>query len=444
MSRVFVLDTCRKPLMPCLPARARELLRQGKALIFSRFPFTLILKQPSLKKTQPIEVKIDPGSKVSGIALVACAQKQLIWGANLYHRGEKIKHALLARRALRRSRRFRKTRYRQARFLNRKKRGLPPSLQSRVDNVCQWIKRIQHLAPISSIAVEIARFDMQKLDNPEISGVEYQQGTLFGYEIREYLLEKWGRKCVYCNQENIPLEIDHLIPKSKGGSNRLSNLVIACRACNQEKSNRSLEEYKPQVLQKITKKSSLKDAAAVNATRNELSKSICKLQIPTSFWSGGRTKFNRISQGYQKDHWIDAACVGESGNNIEIPLSFHPLQIEAMGRGTRQACRVNAYGFPRTKAKSVKRVYGFQTGDLVNAKVLVGKKAGCYSGRIAIRTSGYFNIKEKMDTIQGIHARYCKLVQHLDGYNYYFNKKGCVSSPPKLKIMGGVSTQTFR
>ena len=150
-------------------------------------------------------------------------------------------HRLLSRRAIRRGRRNRKTRYRPARFNNRtRKEGwLAPSLQSRVDNVSIWVRRLQKLVPLSSIVVETVRFDMQKIQAPEITGIEYQQGDLLGYEIREYLLEKWGRKCAYCNEENTRLEIDHIVAKSAGGSNRVANLTIACRECNVKKGNSS-------------------------------------------------------------------------------------------------------------------------------------------------------------------------------------------------------------
>ncbi len=247
MQRVFVLDSTKNPLMPCHPARARELLSNGKAQVYQQFPFTIILLQRTGGVTQETELKVDPGSRVTGMAIVAkhSKGKKLLWAANLQHRGKQIKKALDTRRALRRSRRSRKTRYRKSRFNNRvRKEGwLPPSLHSRVHNVLSWGKRLLKRIPLTSLAVETVRFDLQKLQNPEISGVDYNQGTLFSYEIREYLLEKWGRKCAYCSKEGIPLEIDHVVPKSKGGSNRVSNLTIACRSCNEKKGNKPIKEF---------------------------------------------------------------------------------------------------------------------------------------------------------------------------------------------------------
>ncbi|KHD09012.1 HNH endonuclease [Candidatus Thiomargarita nelsonii] len=427
MQRVFVLDLEKKPLMPCHPARARELLNKGRAAVYKRYPFTLILKDKIGGDVQPVELKFDPGSKTTGIALVGHFERglEIVFGANLNHRGQKIKKDLESRRANRRGRRNRKTRYRPARFNNRRRTEgwLPPSLMSRVFNVETWAKRLQGLIPITSIAVETVRFDTQKMQNPEVSDVEYQQGELAGYEVREYLLEKWGRQCAYCGAEKVPLEIEHIQPKSKGGSNRVFNLTIACRKCNQKKGNRSIEDFlkrKPTVLKRIkaqTKKS-LKDTAAVNVTRYAIGNALKQFGLPVTFWSGGRTKFNRTQQKYPKDHWIDAACVGETGEHVLIPKTLKPLSVTAVGHGSRQMCRVDQYGFPRTTAKKQKVVKGFQTGDIVKAVVTRGKKIGTYIGRVAVRASGSFNISTKNGTTQGISWKYCQRIQAVDGYSY--------------------------
>ena len=201
---VFVLDTQLKPLTPCSPGTARRLLKARKAAIYRRFPFTIVLKKTVEETPQPCRVKIDPGSKVTGLAILK--DLQVLWAAELTHRGQAIKDALLSRRQLRRTRRHRKTRYRKPRFLNRKRKPgwLPPSLQHRVDTTLTWVNRLRKVCPLASMSQELVRFDTQKLQNPEVSGVEYQQGELFGYEVREYLLEKWGRKCAYCGVGNTP------------------------------------------------------------------------------------------------------------------------------------------------------------------------------------------------------------------------------------------------
>lgn len=272
------------------------------------------------------------------------------------------------------------------------------------------------------------RFDTQKLQNPEISGVEYQQGTLYGYEIREYLLEKWGRACVYCGKRNAKLEIDHIVPRSCRGTNNVSNLTITCRECNQKKSNQSLKDFlgdKEKSFTWITRFSRipLRDASAINSTRIAIGERLKAIGLPVTSYSGGQTKYNRCMQGYEKEHWIDAACVGKSGEHVTLSEVDAILEIQAIGRGSRQMCKVDRFGFPRTSPKRQKRVFGFQTGDMVRAIVTSGKKTGTYKGKVAIRSTGNFNIKTPEHTVEGINAKFCSLLHQLDGYQYHYKKK---------------------
>ncbi|MCC6168358.1 MAG: HNH endonuclease [Caldilineaceae bacterium] len=409
-NRVFVLDTDRRPLSPCHPARARELLRTGKAAIFRRYPFTIILNgaRPDADPA-PLTLKVDPGGKTSGLALVQ--NSRVVWAAELTHRGAQIKAALQKRRAIRRSRRNRKPR-----FLNRTRRAgrLAPSLQSRVDNLRSWCVRLRRLTPVSGISMELVRFDTQLMQNAEVTGVEYQQGELAGYEVREYLLEKWGRTCVYCGASGVPLEVEHITPKARGGSDRVSNLALACRECNQAKGSRTAAEFGHAAVQAKARQP-LEGAAAVNATRWAVWRMFVACGLPVEVGAGGRTQFNRTRQGYPKAHWIDAACVGESGGAVRLCAAHQPLQIKAMGRGTRRMVNCDRYGFPRGKAKQFKRVRGFQTGDIVRAVVPQGKKKGVYEGAVSIRASGSFKIGGQVD---GISWRYCRLLHRVDGYDY--------------------------
>ena len=318
MSNVFVVDTNKQPLSPVHPARARKLLDQRKAAVYRRYPFTIILKVSiSNPVVADLRIKIDPGSKTTGIAVVNDESGEVVFAAELSHRGHKIKESLDGRRAIRRSRRARHTRYRKARWQNRRRKEgwLPPSLQSRIANILTWIARLRKVCTITSISLELVRFDMQLMENPEISGVEYQQGTLAGYETREYLLEKWGRKCAYCSKENIPLQIEHIVPRAKGGSNRVSNLCLSCEKCNRLKGTKSREEFlvaKPDLATRILAqaKAPLKDAAAVNTTRWELFRRLQDLGLPIECGEGALTKYNRTTRELPKTHWLDAACVG--------------------------------------------------------------------------------------------------------------------------------------
>ncbi|WP_017659214.1 RNA-guided endonuclease IscB [Baaleninema simplex] len=420
-NHVFVLDANRKPLTPCKPGVARSLLKAGKASVFRRYPFTLILKKEVDANPEPIEIKLDPGSQVTGIALKQ--GDRIIFGAELQHRSQQIKDALLSRRQLRRSRRNRKTRYRQARFLNRTRPNgwLAPSLQHRIDTTMTWVNRFRRLAPIAHISQELVRFDLQLMQNPEISGIEYQQGELPGYEVREYLLEKWNQKCAYCGAKNVALEVEHIHPKSKGGTDRVSNLTLACHSCNQSKGNQDIRDFlsgKPDLLSRILRqaKSPLKDAAAVNSTRWALLTALKQTGLPVATGTGGQTKFNRTRWELPKAHWLDAACVGKI-ESLEI-LTSKPLLIAAKGHGTRQMCGTDKYGFPTRHRSRVQIHKGFQTGDIVTATVMTGKKIGSYVGRVLCRASGSFDITTASGRVAGISHKYCKPIHRKDGYAY--------------------------
>ncbi len=421
---IFVVDVEKRPLAPIHPGLARQLLKQKKAAIYRQFPFTLILKESRSDTTVPnLTIKIDPGSKTTGFAILNGAK--VIWAAELTHRGQVIKDALLSRRQLRRGRRNRHTRYRQARFLNRTRpQGwLAPSLQHRVETTLTWADKLIKFAPIGSIIQELVRFNLQQLENPEISGVEYQQGELVGYEVREYLLNKWNRKCAYCGAQKVPLQVEHIHPKAKGGSNRISNLCLACDPCNKKKGIQDIEQFlakKPDVLKRIKAqvKRPLKDAAAVNSTRWALFNRLKETGLPVSTGSGGQTKFNRTRLGLPKSHWLDAACVGQV-EELDV-LSSQPLLIKAGGHGTRQMCGTDKFGFP-TRHKSRRQIHkGFQTGDIVSATVTTGKKVGSYVGRVLCRASGSFDIATTTGRVAGISYKYCKPIHKKDGYSYGF------------------------
>jgi 5-methylcytosine-specific restriction endonuclease McrA len=434
---VFVLDRYGRPVMPCTEKRARLLLERGRARVHHVLPFVIRLvdRNANSCEFQPLRLKLDPGSKVTGIALVrefngGIAVLNLF---DLIHRGRQISEALTARRNMRRARRSRNTRYRAPRFLNRRKpKGwLAPSLQHRVDTTMAWVNRICRWVPVTALSTELVRFDMQAMENPEISGVEYQQGTLAGYEVREYLLEKWGRKCMYCDKENVPLQMEHITPRASGGTNRISNLGTACQPCNYKKAALDIRVFlrkDPTRLAWILAqaKRPLRDAAAVNATRWALLNSLKATDLAVEASSGGRTKYNRCRLNVPKTHALDAVCVGavESVTSWRRPA----LAIKATGRGSYQRTRLDKYGFPRGYLLREKSVKGFQTGDMVRATVTAGKKFGTYVGRVAVRASGNFNIQLGKEVVQGISHRYCTMLQRADGYGYSFNMDSNISA----------------
>ncbi|OUM00772.1 HNH endonuclease [Variovorax sp. JS1663] len=431
--------------MPCSEKRASKLLAAGRARVHRVQPFVIRLVDRTHDECtlQPLRLKLDPGSKTTGIAVVRDIEAidagtgEVDRGAavvnltEIIHRGRQISEALTARSQMRRRRRG-NLRYRTPRFLNRggdKAGWLAPSLRHRIDTTMAWVARLQRLAPITAISSELVRFDIQALQNPEVSGTEYQQGTLFGYELREYLLEKWGRQCAYCDIKDVPLQIEHIVARMRGGSNRASNLTLACAFCNQKKGARSIEEFLAKDSKRLARilvqaKRPLKDAAAVNATRWALSTALKTFCLPVELSSGGRTKFNRSMLGIPKTHALDAACVGQVD---AISDWVRPtLVVKCTGRGSYQRTRLDQFGFPRGYLMRSKRVHGFGTGDMVVADVPKGLKAGKHAGRVAVRATGSFNIKTLRDgvssVVQGINHKHCRVVQRNDGYGYFFNR----------------------
>lgn len=422
---VFVLDKRGRALMPCTEKRARLLLERSRARVVRVAPFTIRLVDRLLEDSelQLMRLKLDPGSKVTGVAVTLNGQQgtKAVLLADIVHRTE-IKSKLDARRALRRGRRQRKTRYRKPRFLNRRRTEgwLAPSLEARVNQVMNTTCRMMHWLPIQAVSMELVRFDTQALDNPEIQGVEYQQGELLGYEVREYLLTKFGRTCVYCKGKrgDVHLEVEHIIPRSRGGSNRVSNLTIACHTCNQEKGNLTAEEYgHPEIGAKA--KAPLKDAAFVNATRWRLYHRLQETRQPVECGTGGRTKMQRTQHELPKEHYYDALCVGASTPSAFIGIPKMVLTLTVKGRGSRRMVLCDRYGFPRGKAKAAKRIHGFQTGDRVRADVPTGKYAGTWCGRVSIRANDYFDIKGPDGVMaQGVSWKHMRVLQRADGWHY--------------------------
>ncbi|MDD2729163.1 MAG: RNA-guided endonuclease IscB [Malikia sp.] len=432
------------------------LLERGRARVHRLVPFVIRLtdRQVADCALQPLRLKLDPGSKGTGLALVRDTEQvdantgEIQRGAavlnlfELVHRGRQISEALTARRAMCRRRRG-NLRYRAPRFLNRRKpKGwLAPSLRHRVDTTLAWVNRLQRWAPVAALSSELVRFDMQALDNPDIEGAQYSQGTLAGYEVREYLLEKWGRKCAYCDATGVPLQVEHIHPKARGGTNRVSNLTLACQACNARKDALPLEVFVTDQARlariQAQLKRPLKDAAAVNSTRKALVQALQATGLPVETASGGRTKYNRCRLTIPKTHALDAVCVGD----VDIVTNWGKptLTLKCTGRGSYQRTRLNQYGFPRGYLMRTKRVKGFATGDLVRAEVPSGKKTGTHRGRVAVRATGSFNIQTGTEVVQGISHRHCQVLQRADGYGYIQQQ-----SSPKKEAGEGRATRTMR
>ena len=421
---VFVLDKSKKPLDTIADAEARILLKNKLAVVHKVYPFTIRLKDNSCgSKDRAYTVKIDPGSKHTGIAIVD-DNNQVVMLAEIEHRGHIIKINLDKRRAVRRSRRQRNTRYRPARFLNRTRPDgwLAPSVKSRADNVINFIKKYKKLINITKVMIENVSFDVaQMASDNKLWGSDYQQGNLYQKELRSFIFSRSNSKCVYCGAK--AEEVDHVVPRSNGGTNSTYNLVAACRSCNEKKSNLTLKAFGKLIgkdYSHLEPKKLPKDAAIVQSARNYMISEIAKLVPDTTTHDAWLTKYNRDELGLPKEHYYDALSVG----NIQDYkfLTDKILVISAKGRGSRQMCRVDKYGFPRTSAKASKSVKGFQTGDIVKAVVHTGSKQGEYLGRVVVRSRGQFNIPTNKNSTVDIGYKYCRLIQRGDGYSYNYKE----------------------
>jgi len=351
---VYVLNMRGQPLMPTTQQKANKLLKQKKAKVVHRMPFTIQLDYATGETKQPVTLGVDSGYKHIGLS--AKTEKKELFSTEVQLRTDIVK-LLKDRSQYRRGRRSRLW-HRKARFLNRKRPEgwLAPSIQNKLNAHIKVINQVKAILPVSKINVEVATFDTQKMVNPEISGMEYQQGELQGYEIREYLLEKWGRKCAYCGKKNVPLEIEHIIPKSRGGSNRVDNLTLACRECNQKKDNMTAEEFGHPEVQKKAKET-LKATAFMNIVRWKLVDKLRESGNIVNVTYGYITKSNRIALNIPKSHVNDAFCIA-GGSNQGKAHTYAVKQTRRNNRGLQS----NRKGF----APSVRKMrYSFQPMDLV-------------------------------------------------------------------------------
>lgn len=443
---VAVLDRHGHPLMPCHPARARKLLAKGRAVVVKSTPFAIRLKDRIVEDSEVsgVAVRLDPGSKGTGIAVTSdvahvdpvsgevTTDRHGLYAIELRHRGSQIHKSMRQRANYRRRRRSENLRYRASRFDNRSRSTgwLAPSLRHRVDTTMGTVDRLTRLFPVTELHVERVSFDTHALGlgREALDSSEYQQGTLAGYEVREYLLEKWGRTCAYCGIKNVPLQIEHIHPRARGGSNRISNLTLACRACNHAKAARLVNEFladRPARLACILgqAKAPLVDAAAMNATRWQLWQGLKSLKLPVHAWTGGRTKYNRIAQGIAKSHTLDALAVGEiadTGRIVRYPKRV--LVASSCGRGSYARTRTDRHGFPRLYLTRKKQHHGFATGDLVRAHIPRGKYQGTYTGRVAVRASGIHRIPVPGGYADTSHNN-LRLLQRGDGYAYTTRKE---------------------
>jgi len=359
----------------------------------------------------------------------------------LQHRGDQIRKCMQQRARYRRRRRSANCRYRAPRSHNRPCAAgwLPPSLRHRVDTIYSQATRLCRYAPVTEIHVESVTFDTHSMsEGRPLTGAEYARGTLAGTNVRAYLHAKWDSACAYCGATRVRLNVEHIRARSRGGSSRISNLVLACVPCNEAKGSTPIEVFladRPGLLAKILQqvKTPLHDAAAINATRWQLTDALSALGMPVHAWSGGLTKENRSAMGLEKTHTLDALSVGrldrESGDAI-VRVPRQVLVVKATGRGSYARTTPDRFGFPRLQRARAKRHFGYVTGDLVRATMPTGKWAGTWIGRISVRARGQHSLATSTGRINVSHWN-LRLLQQGDGYGYSFRQEGTASASRK-------------
>jgi 5-methylcytosine-specific restriction endonuclease McrA len=375
-----------QPLMPTTQHKGKQLLIEGKAHVVQRCPFTIQLNYATGETKQPITLGIDIG--YTNIGFSAKTDKLEVISGTLTLRRD-VSNKLEKRRMYLRTRRGRLW-YRQPRINNRKKPEgwLAPSIQHKQDSQIRLVEKLETLIPIPFKKVEVANFDTHKMQHPEITGVEYQQGTLQGYEVREYLLDKWGRKCAYCGKKDVPLEVEHIIPKCRGGTDRVSNLTLACKKCNLKKGDQTAEEFGYTYIQQQAKLR-LKQTACLNNIRWRIVE-----QLEAEYTYGYVTKYLRNKLGLEKSHINDAFVIA-GGTNQERCRSYEVIQVRRNNRSLQK----NRKGF---KPAVRKQKYHLQPYDLVkyNNRFYRVKGVHCLGKRVVLENPNGRNPSVAMKNVE--------------------------------------------
>lgn len=392
--RVFVISSRGEPLMPTRPRKARILIGQGKARVVRRTPFTIQLLGPSGGNIQQVSLGVDAGTRHIGLS--ATTVKTALYEAEVSIRTD-IQDLLAGRRAFRRARRNHKTRYRPTRFLNRKNMvgKLPPSVQNKVDVHVKVVQRVCRLLPVSNITVETAQFDIQKLQNSNVQGVEYQQGPQLGFwNAREYVLFRDGHKCQHCRGKSKDkiLNVHHVESRKTGGDSP-DNLITLCETCHKAIHREDLTH-----LFKRTRKS-FRDASQMTTMRRFVLEAIKDVHPDVHETYGYITKWTRSTNGLDKSHVVDARCC--SGNPTALPMvAFLIKQVRGQNRQLHKATFFK--GGIRKANKAARYVFGFQLFDKVTFK---GQECFVFSRR----TSGKFDLRLLDGTKVSASANYKKL-----------------------------------
>ena len=399
---VYVLNKYGKPLMPTeRHGHVRRLLKSGLAVVVKRIPFTIKLLYETENGVQPVTLGIDPGAKKIGIS--ASTEHKELFSAEVTLR-DSIPMLLARRKAMRQHRRYRKLRYRKARFLNRRRPEgwLPPSVRNKLEVHLRMVEKVHEILPISKIVVELAAFDTQKMENPDINGVEYQHGRQEAWwNVREYILYRDGHKCQLCNgkTKDQVLQVHHIVSRRTGG-NSPDNLICLCKTCHDKVHQEGIDL-------KRKRKRQYKDAAFMNLVRKEIFNVLKTKYDNVEGTYGYITKMTRIQNELPKEHYVDALCI--AGHPLAA-LAKECFLYKKVRCHNRQLHRIGFdKGGKRRRAQSGYEVSGFQLYDCVQAD---GKEYYLTS-RLA---SGQFFMQDLLGNKKSKMCKSIKLVRHQRGY----------------------------
>ena len=395
---VYVLNQNGQPLMPTENhAKVRVLLKQGKVKVVNKCPFTIQLLYSSTNYTQKVTLGVDSGSKHIGIS--ATTKNKVLFESDVELRND-IVDLISTRRELRRSRRNRKLRYRKPRFNNRKRSDgwLAPSVRQKVDSHITMIAKVHKILPISNVVVEVASFDIQKIQNPEISGTDYQQGEQLDFwNVREYVLFRDGYTCQCCKGKSKDKILNvHHIESRKTGGNAPNNLITLCETCHTGYHKGIVKLPKT-----IHRGMSFKDATFMGIMRWALYEKLKTIYSDVKLTYGYITKNIRIKNGLPKDHYIDARCISGNPNAISNGDVYYYKKVRCHNRRIHKNTILK--GGYRKRNQAPYEVKGFRLYDKVLWK---GQKCFIFArrstGRMDLRlldgthvnaSVGYKNLK---------------------------------------------------
>ena len=419
--RIFVMNMRGDPLMPCTQKKARILLKEGKAVIYKYDPFTIQLTYATGETKQDCHIGIDTGSKHIGMAITS--ENKVLFKGEIELRQD-VKSNIDTKHIYRRSRRNRKTRYRQPRFLNRKRsdKWLPPSLQNRVDHTFHWIDTFCSLVSDPILHIEVGKFDTAKMINPEINGVDYQHGQTYGFfDERYFVFARDNYTCQCCGKSKDKiLQTHHIIYRSNGGTDRVDNLITVCTDCHTSKNHQKGGIlYKWQEQHKKVKQ--YKEPPFMNAIRKRIF-----ARYPNAHTTyGSETTPHRKELGLEKTHYNDAITISGITNIKEDPKEWLLIkQFRKKKRSLHEATARKGRKEPNCFQKRNSKNTPFYRGFYLNDKVKVfghgqiGYITGFTSGGAYVKNvdGEYITIPNK--SYKQVSIKYLKLLSHNNNWQY--------------------------